>query len=108
MVQDEGGVSCLVAGESHVHRCEVTSGKFLVGPSQNNALVLDDVQEVPRVVLIAQREGSALVGLDQRVLASERDMGVLVKQRVKNLGRWGRKLDDLIDVLGLEFHVIAR
>ena len=107
MVQDEGRVPFLIAGEPHVHGGEVAGGKFLVGPRQNDALVLDDVQEVSSVVLVAQREGSALMGLDERVLSGEGHMGILVEQRVKNLGRRGRKLNDLIDVLGLEFHVIA-
>ena len=48
------------------------------------------------------------MGLDECVLSGEGHVGILVEQRVKNLGRRGRKLDDLIDVLGLEFHVIAR
>ena len=56
VVQDQGRLPCFIPGHAHVHGREVSSWKLLVCPGQHNALVLDKVQEVPGVVLVAERK----------------------------------------------------
>ena len=64
MIQNECGVAYLVSRQSHVHGSEVSGWKFLVGPSEYNSLVLNEVQEIARVTLVAERKGPTFMGLD--------------------------------------------
>jgi len=105
VVEDQCSASFGALAEPQVNGGEMPGREFLVRPGEHDALVLHDVQEVARVVLVAQRECSSFVGLDERVLAREGDVGILVEQRIENAGGGGGEVDDLIDVLRLEFHV---
>ena len=104
VIENQGGVSFGALAEPQVNGGEMASREFLVRPGEYDALVLHNVQEVARVVLIAQRECASFVGLDERVLAREGDVGILIEQRIKNAGGGSGEVDDLIDVLRLEFH----
>ena len=104
VVENQCGISFGALAEPQVNGGEMTGGKFLVRPGEHDALVLYDVQEVTRVVLVAQGECASFMGLDERVLACKGNMGILIKQRIKDAGRGGGKVDDLIYVLRLEFH----
>ena len=104
MIQDERGISIGILAQAQVHGCEMTCRKFLVGPCEDNALVLYDVEEVARVVLVAKRESPAFVGLDQGVLSSEFHVGILIEQGVKDFRRRGGYVDHLVDVLRPKLH----
>ena len=108
MVEDEGGVAQLISGQPHVNGGKVTGGEFSVGPSEHDALVLDQVQEISRVILVAEREGTSFMGLDERILSRKGHMGILIKKSVKDFGWCSGKFNDLVDVLRLEFHVNSR
>ena len=68
----------------------MTRWEFLVCPSQNDALVLDQVKKIPCVVLIAQGKGTALMGLDESFFLSECHMCILIEQGLEHLRR-GRR-----------------
>jgi len=104
VVQDQAGVSGFCSGQADVDCGKVTGGKLLVGPGEYDALVLDKVQKVSRVVLIAQGEGAAFMWLYKRLFLGERQMSVLIEQCLEDFRRWRSQFDDLINVLRLEFH----
>lgn len=78
--------------------------EFLVCPSANNPLVLDEVREVTRVVLIAQGKRASFMRLDKGLFSSECNVCVLIKQSLEDFGRGSSQFNDLINVLRLEFH----
>ena len=78
-----------------------------MGPGEHDALVLDDVKEIARVVLVAERKRTSFMGLNKGILACEVHMGVLIEQRVEHPCWRCGKFDDLINVLRTEFHDAA-
>ena len=79
VIQDERGIAFFILTEAHVHSRKVSGRKFLVGPRKHDALVLDDVKEIARMVLVAKRKRASFVGLDQGILARKVHVGVLVQ-----------------------------
>ena len=104
MVQDERGISFGILAQAQIHGSEMACREFLVGPCEDDALVLDDVEEVARVVLVAKRESPAFMGLDQGVLSSEFHVGILIEQGVEDFRRRGGYVDHLVDVLRPKLH----
>ena len=59
MVQDETRPARLTAGQPHVDGHVVASWEFLVGPRHHQTLVLDEVEEIAGVGLVAEGKGAA-------------------------------------------------
>jgi hypothetical protein len=80
--------------------------KALVCQGENNPLIAYQPRNPTRLVSVANRYGTTLMGLDESLLARKCTVFILINQGVKYFG-WGRRQGDhLVDIFGLKFHAL--